>query len=71
MKADDAFAGSGLADEPLNFSAREDSPYERHCLTDAVRRAIDQTRRVYPPAPIARGRLGDVSRRCDRNQRQR
>lgn len=45
MKADDAFAGSGLADEPLNFSAREDSPYERHCLTDAVRRAIDQTRR--------------------------
>jgi len=49
MKADDSFAGSGLADESLdsstNSSTRADASRERQCLTGAVRGAIESTRR--------------------------
>ncbi len=45
MKADDSFAGPGLADDFLNRPAREDASCERHHLTDAARRAIEKTRR--------------------------
>lgn len=44
MKADDAFAGFGLADRRPGSSAQEDAPPMRQSLTDAVRRAIERTR---------------------------